>query len=82
MMFTPIRRARLTYAILMATGTCVIMSAVSTSILASEGEFLTHWPRVFFIDLCVAIPVAIPVAITLGPIIRRLCTRLYPDVAK
>jgi len=78
MMFTPIRRARLTYAILMATGTCVIMSAVSTSILAPEGEFLTHWPHVFFIDLCVANPVAI----LLGPIIRRVCTRLYPGIVK
>ena len=78
MMFTPIRRARLTYAIVMATGTCVIMSAVSTSILAPEHEFLTHWPRVFFIDLCVAIPVAI----ILGPFVRKLCRKLYPDIAK
>jgi hypothetical protein len=78
MMFTPLRRARLTYAIVMASCTCVIMSAVSTSILAPDGEFLSHWPRVFFIDLCVAIPVAI----ALGPLVRRLCAKLYPDIGK
>jgi len=78
MMFTPIRRARLTYAIVMASCTCVIMSAVSTSILAPDGEFLSHWPRVFFIDLCVAIPVAI----ALGPLVRRLCAKLYPEIGK
>ncbi len=78
MMFTQVRRARLTYAIVMATCTCVIMSAVSTSILAPEGEFLSRWPHVLFIDLCVAIPVAI----LLGPVVRRLCSKLYPDVAK
>lgn len=79
MMFeSQIRRARLTYAIVMASCTCVIMSAVSTSILAPEGEFLSHWPRVLGIDLCVAIPVAI----LLGPLVRKLCKKLYPDVAK
>jgi Protein of unknown function (DUF2798) len=78
MMFTTIRRARLTYAIVMASCTCVIMSGVSTSILAPDGEFLTRWPHVFFIDLCVAIPVAI----ILGPFVRRLCAKLYPDIGK
>lgn len=79
MMFkTQLRRARLTYAIIMASCTCVIMSAVSTDILAPDGEFWSHWPRVLLIDLCVAIPVAI----ALGPIVRQLCSRIYPDIAK
>ena len=79
MMFqTQLRRARLTYAVVMASCTCVIMSAVSTSILAPAGEFWNHWPRVLGIDLCVAIPVAI----ILGPFVRRLCSHLYPDISK
>jgi hypothetical protein len=79
MMFqTSIRRARLTYAIVMASCTCFIMSAVSTGILAPEGMFWQRWPHVLMIDLMVAIPVAI----ILGPFVRRLCGYLYPDIAK
>ena len=78
MMFTPIKRARLTYAIVMASCTCVIMSAVSTSILRPIDAFWENWPHVLFIDLCVAIPVAI----LLGPVVRKLCSKLYPGVAK
>ena len=78
MMFTQVKRARLTYAIVMASCTCVIMSAVSTSILRPIDAFWDNWPHVLFIDLCVAIPVAI----LLGPVVRKLCSKLYPDVAK
>jgi len=79
MMFaTQLRRARLTYAVLMASGTCIIMSAVSTSVLRPIAEFWHYWPRLLAIDLCVAIPVAI----ALGPVVRRLCSHLYPDLAK
>ena len=56
MMFTQVKRARLTYAIVMASCTCVIMSAVSTSILRPIDAFWDNWPHVLFIDLCVAIP--------------------------
>lgn len=75
---TQLRRARITYAVVMATCTCIIMSAVSTSILTPLSEFWNHWPHVLGIDLLVAIPVAI----TLGPVVRKLCGRLYPDIAK
>ncbi len=78
MMFTQVKRARLTYAIVMASCTCVIMSAVSTSVLRPIDAFWDNWPHVLFIDLCVAIPVAI----LLGPVVRKLCSKLYPDVAK
>jgi uncharacterized membrane protein len=78
MFSTQLRRARLTYAIVMATCTCFIMSAVSTGVLAPTSEFWQHWPHVLLIDLCVAIPVAI----ALGPFVRRLCSRLYPDISK
>lgn len=78
MMFTQVKRARLTYAVLMSICTCIIMSAVSTSILRPLDTFWDNWPHVLFIDLCVAIPVAI----LLGPVVRKLCSKLYPDVAK
>ena len=75
---TNVRRARLTYAIAMSTCTCIIMSAVSTSILSPYAEFWHHWPHVLTIDLMVAIPVAI----ALGPLVRRFCSYLYPDILK
>lgn len=79
MMFsTQFRRARVTYAILMASCTCFIMSAVSTSILRDLDQFWEYWPHVLAIDLVVAIPVAI----MLGPIIRRICGRIYPEIPK
>ena len=79
MMFqTQLKRARLTYAILMSGTTCVIMSAVSTEILSPNGTFWRHWPTVLGIDLCIAIPVAI----LLAPYVRKLCGYLYPDVEK
>lgn len=75
---TQLRRARITYAIIMASCTCVIMSAVSTSVLRPLSEFWTQWPHVLGIDLLVAIPVAIAI----GPPIRNLCHRIYPDIKK
>ncbi len=78
MMFSPIKRARLTYAIVMSICMCVVMSAVSTSVLRPIEAFWQSWPHVLLIDLCVAIPVAI----MLGPVVRKLCSRLYPGVAK
>jgi hypothetical protein len=78
MMFTHATRARLTYAIIMATCTCIIMSAVSTGFLAPAGQFWGRWPRLLALNLCVAIPVTI----ILGPFVRLLCGRLYPDIAK
>jgi hypothetical protein len=75
---TQLKRARITYAVIMASVTCIIMSAVSTSILVPAHEFWRHWPPVLLIDLCVAIPVAI----ALGPIVRRLCSFIYPDLSK
>ncbi|MFZ4542150.1 MAG: DUF2798 domain-containing protein [Rickettsiales bacterium] len=77
MMFTPIRRARLTYVVVMALSTCFIMSGVSTYVLAPN-EFSIRWPHVFLIDVLVAIPVAI----VLGPFVRKLCHRLYPEISK
>ncbi len=79
MMFaTHVQRARLTYAVVMASATCCIMSAVTTSILAPAGTFWQHWPRVLGIDLIIAIPTAI----ILGPFVRRLCSWLYPGLVK
>ena len=75
---TQLRRARITYAILMASTTCVIMSAVTTAILTPGAEFWHRWPTVLGIDLIIANPVAI----ILGPFIRRLCVRLYPDLKR
>jgi hypothetical protein len=75
---TQLRRARITYAVLMASCTCVIMSAVSTSVLRPIEAFWEFWPHVLAIDLMVAIPVAI----ALGPIIRRVCQKIYPDLPK
>lgn len=76
MMFTPLTRARITYAILMACCTCVIMSAVSTSVLRPLYAFWEYWPKVLMIDLLVAIPVAI----LLGPVIRRICKKIFPNL--
>lgn len=73
---TQLRRARLTYAVLMASCTCVVMSAVSTSVLRPIEMFWEYWPRLLLIDLCVAIPVAM----LLGPIIRRICSKIYPNL--
>ena len=75
---TQLKRARITYAVLMASCTCVVMSAVSTSVLRPISEFWNAWPHVLMIDLVVAIPVAI----MLGPIIRRVCGKIYPDLPK
>ena len=61
-------QAKLIYAVVMAVCMCVIMSAVTTSILTEAGEFWLRWPKVLGLDLMVAIPVAV----ALGPIIRRL----------
>ncbi len=74
---TQLRRARITYAMLMASTTCVIMSAITVSILTPE-VFWQRWPTVLGIDLVVANPIAI----LLGPFIRRICTKLYPQIAK
>ena len=74
---TQLRYARITYAVIMATVTCVIMSAITTTILAPQ-YFWSHWPRVLGIDLIVAIPIAI----MLGPIVRRICYVLYPGLKK
>lgn len=79
MMFeTAIRWARLTYATLMASCTCLIMSAISTAILTPTGTFWQHWPKVLGIDLMVAIPLAI----ILAPLIRRFCGYLFPAVRR
>lgn len=75
---TNVRCARLTYAVIMSIGTCLVMSAVSTSVLSPPDEFWQHWPHVLGIDLMVAIPVAV----ALGPVVRRLCSYLYPDLLK
>ena len=75
---TQLRRARVTYAVLMACSTCFVMSAVSTGILTSAHEFLQRWPHVLGIDLVIAIPLTV----LLGPVIRTVCGRLYPDIAK
>jgi Protein of unknown function (DUF2798) len=72
---TQLRRARLTFAVLMASTTCIIMSAVTTHLLTPE-IFWQRWPHVLLIDLLVANPTAI----LLSPLIRRLCHRLYPDL--
>ena len=71
-----LKRARITYAILMASCTCVVMSAVSTSVLRPIEQFWELWPHLLAIDLVVAIPVAV----MLGPIIRRVCQRIFPDL--
>ena len=75
---TQLRRARITYAILMASCTCTVMSAVSTYLLAPDGQFWHEWPHVLMIDMAIANPVAI----ILGPFIRRLCLRLYPNLKR
>jgi hypothetical protein len=75
---TQLKRARMTYAILMASCTCVVMSAVSTSVLRPIEQFWEFWPHLLAIDLVVAIPVAI----MLGPIIRRVCQRIFPDLPR
>lgn len=74
---TPITRARITYAIIMASTTCVIMSAITTTILSPQ-HFWHHWPRVLGIDLIIANPIAV----LLGPVVRRLCFWLYPSIKK
>ena len=74
---TNLSYARITYAVIMASTTCVVMSAMTTIILTPE-SFWQHWPKVLLIDLIVANPVAI----LLGPFVRRLCTKLYPNIAK
>jgi hypothetical protein len=76
MMFSQLTRARLTYAILMATCASTIMSAVSTSVLRPMYAFWNFWPKVLMIDLLVAIPVAI----LLGPVIRRICRKIFPSL--
>jgi len=73
---TQLKRARITYAVLMASCTCVIMSIVSTSVLRPLSEFWDSWPHLLVIDLMVAIPVAI----MLGPVIRRVCALIFPDL--
>ncbi|MBN8543251.1 MAG: DUF2798 domain-containing protein [Alphaproteobacteria bacterium] len=75
---TPLKRARITYAALMASCTCVVMSAVSTSVLRPIDQFWDYWPHLLAIDIVVAVPVAI----MLGPIIRRICGYIYPDLPK
>ncbi len=75
---TQLKRARITYAMLMASTTCVIMSAITVSILTPTALFWQHWPTVLGIDLLVANPVAI----ILGPMIRRICHRLYPQISQ
>lgn len=74
---TQLRHARITYAIVMASTTCVIMSAVTTHLLTPD-IFWQRWPHVLVIDLVVANPVAI----LLGPLIRCLCHFLYPGIKK
>jgi hypothetical protein len=54
------------------------MSAVSTSVLRPVEQFWEFWPHLLAIDLVVAIPVAI----LLGPIIRRVCQRIFPDLPR
>jgi len=77
MMFkTQLKRARVTYAVLMASCTCVIMSMVSTSVLRPIEDFWQYWPHLLMIDLVVAIPVAI----MLGPVIRYVCSKIFPDL--
>lgn len=78
MFLTPLRRARVTYAILMASCTCLIMSAVSTTVLRPIYAFWEYWPKVLMVDLVIAIPVAI----LLGPVIRRICTRIFPNLPR
>ena len=75
---TQLRRARVTYAVLMACSTCIVMSAVSTGILTPMNDFWDHWPHVLGIDLTIAIPLTV----MLGPVVRRVCGRLYPDIAR
>lgn len=74
---TQLRYVRITYAMLMASATCVVMSAVTTALLTPQ-DFWHHWPRVLGIDLLVANPVAV----LLAPFIRRLCYKLYPNLNK
>lgn len=74
---TKLKYVRITYAMLMASVTCVVMSAVTTMILAPD-HFWSHWPKVLIIDLIVANPVAI----LLAPMIRKLCYRLFPEISK
>lgn len=74
---TQLRYVRITYAMLMASTTCVVMSVVTTLILTPD-DFWHHWPRVLGIDLIVANPVAV----ILAPLMRRLCYKLYPGIAK
>lgn len=74
---THLQRARIIYAIIMASTSCVIMSAVTTHLLTPE-IFWQRWPHVLLIDLLVANPVAI----LLGPPIRRFCHFIYPDIKK
>lgn len=73
-----LRRARIMYAVMMATFTCILMSAVSTYVLRGVGEFWNYWPHVLTIDLAIAIPVAI----MLGPIVRRICNKVYPELPR
>lgn len=79
MMFTTqLRRARLTYAVLMSSLMCVIMSIVSITVLRPADDFWASWPRLLLIDLCIAVPIAV----LLGPLVRRICSYIYPDIAK
>ena len=73
---TQLRRARITYAVLMATFMCIVMSIVSTTVLRPSADFWASWPKLLLIDLCVAIPVAI----LLGPLVRRICTFFFNDL--
>ncbi|GEM_PF-4772325 len=67
-------KPQLVYAIIMAISMCLIMSAVTTSILVERGHFWQQWPKVASLDLMVAIPAAI----ILGPLVRYIINRLYP----
>lgn len=67
-------QVRLVYAVIMAICMCVIMSAVTTSLLTEPGTFWDHWPTVLELDLLVAIPAAI----ALGPLVRRF-VKLFND---
>jgi len=51
---------------------------VSTTVLRPIYAFWEYWPKVLMVDLVIAIPVAI----LLGPVIRRICTRIFPNLPR
>lgn len=69
-------KPQLIYAVINASTMCLIMSSVTTLILADKGQFWQHWPKVASLDLMVAIPAAI----CLGPFVRYIVNRLYPNL--